>query len=235
MGEEQAEPTFLFADLPGFTALPEAHGDEQAAELAGEFCEFVTGLLPEYEAEQVKTIGDAVMVRCGDPRAAVELGVRIVEEIGAKPQFPIVRVGMHTGPATERGGDWFGEAVNIAARVSGAARGDEVLLTAATREAAGQLESVELESRGVQRFKNVREEVALYRAGRRGPERAGLPIDPVCRMGVGPDDAAGTLRHGGQVFYFCSMECARAFAANPEQFIDAGSEGDRPNADFGTA
>jgi len=34
-----------------------------------------------------------------------------------------VRVGMHTGPAVERGGDWFGATVNLAARVSAAAAG----------------------------------------------------------------------------------------------------------------
>jgi class 3 adenylate cyclase len=38
--------TFLFADLSGFTALTEAHGDEQAADLVGGFCGAVRGLWP---------------------------------------------------------------------------------------------------------------------------------------------------------------------------------------------
>jgi class 3 adenylate cyclase len=42
----------------------------------------VRELLPEYGAEEVKTIGDAVMVRCDRADEAVALGIRIVEEIG---------------------------------------------------------------------------------------------------------------------------------------------------------
>src|SRR4051794_15529562 len=131
-GRPQSDPdthTFLFADLAGFTALTEAHGDHEAAELAAEFCELVRELLLEYRADEIKTIGDAVMLRCDQPRDAIGLGLRIVDEVGARQRFPIVRVGMHTGPAIDRGGDWFGSAVNLAARISGAVGGDEVLLT----------------------------------------------------------------------------------------------------------
>jgi len=118
VADEQAH-TFLFADLAGFTALTEAHGDEEAADLAAEFFDCVRDLLPEYGGEEVKTIGDAVMLRCERPDAAVELGLRIVDEVRKRDHFPVVRVGMHTGPATERSNDWFGAAVNVAARVSG--------------------------------------------------------------------------------------------------------------------
>jgi class 3 adenylate cyclase len=47
---------------------------------------------------------------------------------------------MHTGPAVERDGDWFGATVNLAARVSAAAAGGETLLTETTRTAAGEVE-----------------------------------------------------------------------------------------------
>lgn len=49
--------TFLFADLSGFTALTEAHGDEQAADLVGGFCVAVRRLLAAHQAQEVKTIG----------------------------------------------------------------------------------------------------------------------------------------------------------------------------------
>jgi class 3 adenylate cyclase len=214
--------TFIFADLAGFTALTEAHGDEQAADMAADFRDAVNQLLPEYGVEEVKTIGDAIMLRCDEARAAVDLGLRIVDEIGARPEFPIVRVGMHTGPAIQRGGDWFGAAVNLAARVSGAAGGDEVLLTDATRDEAGQLEEIELRRRGKQRFKNVKDPIAVYRAGWEGEEREGLPIDPVCRMAVDPGKAAGNLAYEGREYHFCSMECVQAFAAAPDDYTGSG-------------
>jgi class 3 adenylate cyclase len=61
--------TFLFADLAGFTALTEAHGDQEAAELASDFFDQVRQLLPDYRGEEIKTIGDACGVRKFD-RAA---------------------------------------------------------------------------------------------------------------------------------------------------------------------
>jgi class 3 adenylate cyclase len=216
MAAERAH-TFLFADLAGFTALTEAHGDEEAADLAADFFACVRELLPEY-GEEVKTIGDAVMVRCEQVDAAVELGLRIVEEIGERSRFPIVRVGMHTGAATERGGDWFGATVNVAARVSGIAAGGEVLVTDATRVAAGELEGVDFRHHGLSSFKNVGEPVEVYRAARRGEEAEGLPVDPVCRMAIDPGKAVGSLNFGGREYFFCSLECTNSFSSSPEKY-----------------
>jgi adenylate cyclase len=215
-----AEATFTFADLSGFTALTEAHGDEEAADLVGEFCARVSQLLDRHDGEQVKSIGDALMLRSAHASQAIHLGLDIVEEVGHQHGFPSVRVGMHTGPAVERQGDWFGTAVNVAARVSAAAAGSEVLLTGATRRAAGELPDVSLHQRGRQRLRNVAEPVELFaalRAGEHSPE--GLPIDPVCRMAVDPEHAAGRLRHGLAEYYLCSLKCIRAFAQAPERYV----------------
>lgn len=211
--------TFLFADLAGFTALTEAHGDEEAAALVEGFCAAVGGLLPEYRAEQVKAIGDAVMLRADEAAPAVELGLRIVHEVGAGHGALSVRVGMHSGPALERAGDWFGATVNTAARVSGAAGGGEVLLTRDTREAAGEVEAVEFEARGERSFKNIAAPVVLYAAvGRAEADLHRLPTDPVCRMAVASERAAGRLTFDGTDYLFCSLRCAGAFAASPERY-----------------
>jgi class 3 adenylate cyclase len=55
--------TFLFADIAGFTALTEAHGDEEAAKLVVRFCDAVEAELPAYRGTQVKTIGHAYPLR----------------------------------------------------------------------------------------------------------------------------------------------------------------------------
>lgn len=213
------EHTFLFADLAGFTALTEAHGDEEAADLAGEFVDAIRAVLPEYGGEEVKCIGDAVMVHCRDAGQAVRLGVRAANELGARPGFPSVRVGINTGPAVERRGDWFGSTVNVAARVSGAAAGGEVLLTEATRLAAGSLVGVHLQPRGRRLLKNLAEPVQLHAAMAEAERSAaGMPIDPVCRMAVDPDHSAGRLRHAGTEYFFCSLACASAFANDPGRY-----------------
>ena len=216
---ENQQDTFLFADLSGFTALTEVHGDEEAADLVTEFAGAVDELLPEYAAEQVKTIGDAIMIRCDDAANAVRLGVRIAEEIGRRDHFPSIRVGMNTGEATGRGGDYFGATVNIAARVAGLAPGDQVLLTGATRSSAGSLGGLSVVELGAVPLRNVGAPVTLFRARGSAEPRTELPIDPVCRMAVEPASIAGTLEFGGQRYHFCSLECVRDFAADPERYV----------------
>ena len=45
-----------------------------------------------------------------------------------------------------------------------------------------------------------------------------LPCDPVCRMAVDPDRAAGRLVYEGEAYFFCTLACAAEFAARPERF-----------------
>ena len=126
------DATFLFADIAGFTALTEAHGDEEAATLVADFCSAVQAELPAYGGTHVKSIGDALMLRIEEPADAVRLGLHIAHELMRGHGAPAVRVGLHHGPSVERDGDFFGAAVNLAARVSGQAAGGEVLVTGHT-------------------------------------------------------------------------------------------------------
>lgn len=215
------EATFMFADLAGFTAMTEAHGDEPAADLAEEFCRLVRELLPTYGAEEIKLIGDAIMLRVPDAGDAVRLGLQIVCDVGLRHGAPAVRVGMHTGPAVERSGDWYGATVNVAARVAGVPGGGEVLLTGKTRELAGSLAGVVFTARGSQRFKNVGEPIAIHAAESDDPSsKREWPIDPVCRMAVDPSRRAGVLTHGERQYSFCSMKCIRAFAETPDRYTE---------------
>ena len=158
--------TFLFADLVGFTVLTEVHGDDAAADAALRFSAGATALAAEHGAQLVKSLGDAVMLRVPCAADAVRLGLSLHAELGADRGLPPIHAGAHTGGAVERAGDWFGAAVNLAARVASAARGGELLLTEATAAAAGELGDVELDSLGPQAFKNVAARVPLYSARR---------------------------------------------------------------------
>jgi adenylate cyclase len=159
--------TFLFTDLVGFTALTEANGDDNAAELALDFYDRVRRLLPDQGVEEVKTIGDAIMLRSDDPGEAIKLGLRIVGELEQVPGFPPVRIGMDTGPAVSRGGDWYGATVNVAARLCAAAGGGQVLVSDATHGAAGRLKWIELDEPELHWLKNVTEPVAARLASER--------------------------------------------------------------------
>ena len=213
--------TFLFADLAGFTALTEAHGDDVAADLVSEFCSRARALLPEHGAEEVKAIGDALMLRAGDAAAGVQLARRLVDEVGGRHGFPGIRVGVHTGPAIERERDWFGATVNVASRVADLADADEVLITRATFEAVGDpTPELRLTPRGSHRLRNLREPVEVFAAASPSTtdaiERA---IDPVCRMLVDTGASHPSDQLGRRTYWFCSDACADAFRRDPRLYV----------------
>src|SRR5437899_3930145 len=159
-------------DLVGFTALTAERGDDNAAEVALRLYAHVRRLLPEHRGEEIKTIGDAMMVRCEDPRQGLELGLRISEQIDDEPDLPPLRVGVHTGSAVCRDGDWYGSAVNVAARLCSAAGGGEVLVSEAAREAAGSPRHIDFGVRRLHWLKNIPEPVAAGSAVHREREPA---------------------------------------------------------------
>lgn len=175
-------------------------------------------LLSEHHAEEVKTIGDEVMVRVAQPSDAVRLGIRISKEL-ASHRRPPVRVGMHSGPAVSRDGDWFGATVNLASRVAEAAHPGEVLITEETRRQLGETDGFRLIERGRRYFKNIPQPISVYRAVAAGEAPVELEVDPVCRMAVDPQRAAATRHRFGLTYHFCSPECAAAFSANPHRYI----------------
>ena len=209
----------MFADIAGFTALTEAHGDEDAAALVADFCSSVRAELPSSGGSAVKTVGDALMLAIPEPAAAILLGLRITHELMRGHGAPAVRVGLHHGPAIERDGDYFGAAVNLAARVSGEASGGEVLLTAYAAALAPEVVGVLYMPRGRRTLRNVREPVELFAAVRTGEStERDLARDPVCRMAVDPERSAGRLTYDDTAYFFCSLACAAEFARHPERF-----------------
>jgi len=211
--------TFVFADIAGFTALTEAHGDDDAADLAVDFAQRVGDRLAGDGGEVVKSIGDAVMIRLDLPATAVTLGLEIVEDLMAGHGEPTVRVGMHAGRASERDGDYFGASVNLAARIAAFAGGGEVVLSAAVRDAAATLEGVRFIALGRQRLRNAHEPVDLYTAVRRtAGTRVAQMLDPVCRMAIAPGREARRIVHADTEYVFCSASCADRFEAQPEAY-----------------
>lgn len=213
--DPSAEPTFAFVDLAGFTALTEAHGDMQAADLVEQFTDLTVAAI-DGNGRLVKTLGDAVMLVFDDPSTAVAALGRLFAAVDTEEGFPVLRAGVHQGPATERGGDFIGASVNLAARITEQAHGGQTLASksiAAVARAAG-LDVVDL---GSFRLRHISEPVELFDV-RLGPPVAGGVVDPVCRMWIERERAAGRLRHEGYDYWFCSLACAERFAATPDRY-----------------
>jgi adenylate cyclase len=146
--------TFLFADLVDFTRYTQRHGDEQAADVAMRFQRRVCALASSLGCHVVNTIGDAVMIRSENGEAAIELGSRVLD-LAAREGLPPVRVGVDTGPAVERQGDWFGSTVNTASRVASAAGAGELWMTERARYACAGAGDLDVRERGAHRLKGL--------------------------------------------------------------------------------
>lgn len=146
--------TFLFADLCGFTEYTCRYGDELAADLALDFRDRVLRLAAADGSRLVKSIGDGAMVHCKDAPTAVRLALRILALMRIDG-YPPIRIGVDSGPAVSREGDWYGATVNAAARVADLARPGELLMTERMRAVVGDAEGIRMVPRGVRALKGL--------------------------------------------------------------------------------
>lgn len=215
-GERVSDPSILFADIAGFTALTEAHGDEHAATMAERYYEMARASLSG-GAQLVKTIGDAVMIWAPEPLSTVRTALRLMSAVDGEPSWPALRAGAHAGPVVERSGDFFGTTVNTAARVAAHAQSGQLLCT---RAVVRGLTATEFAFRpvGDLQLKNLLEPVTVFELADEAA-MASADIDPVCRMRVDRLRAPARLPFRGQTHSFCSLKCARSFAADPLAYL----------------
>lgn len=161
------EVTVAFADLVGFTKLGEAVPPEELEGLANRLVQ-TTHEVVAPPVRFVKSIGDAVMLVSPEPMALLTAVLALLEAAGVDDEFPRLRVGLASGKAVNRAGDWFGSPVNLASRVTGAARPGAVLVTEAVHDAIGEDAGIEWSFAGAKRLKGIKDEVKLFRA-RYGP------------------------------------------------------------------
>ncbi|HEX3607222.1 MAG TPA: adenylate cyclase regulatory domain-containing protein [Candidatus Dormibacteraeota bacterium] len=127
-----------FADLVGFTRLGNRVHADEIGRVAGRLVTLTYELCPP-PVSVVKTIGDAVMLVSPEPIPLVEALIRLVDAVDAEGEdFPQLRAGVACGPAVEIGADWFGHAVNLASRLTAAARPGWVMATPELRDRTGE-------------------------------------------------------------------------------------------------
>jgi len=123
-----------FADLSGFTALTQALTSAQLSELLNEFAGTVSDVVHADGGRVVKFIGDEVMWVCGSPEQLVQAAVDLVEHPKARDEGLDVRAGLAYGTVLAINGDYFGNPVNLAARLVAAAAPCQILADSALNE-----------------------------------------------------------------------------------------------------
>jgi class 3 adenylate cyclase len=165
--------TYLFTDLKDSTPMYESVGDVNAYFLVRQHFDILNKIIRERSGTIVKTIGDAVMAGFARPQDAVLASIEMIEELSRFNQTasrPLgLKVGVHRGRAiavrlNDRI-DYFGQDVNIAARVQGLAGVNEVCLTEAVMEAPGVADIVKGRpaSRDYENLKGIGQKMQIHR------------------------------------------------------------------------
>lgn len=139
------EVTIVFADVSGSVRLFDALGDETAWRLIQKCLSGMTEEVKKHNGRLIKTIGDEIMCTFPNPDDAVQAAVRMQErvqedmEVGAANEAVLsVRIGLHYGEVIPKDNDVFGDAVNLASRMAGAAKGGQIITTEVTAVALSE-------------------------------------------------------------------------------------------------
>ena len=156
------EATIAFLDVASFTTLTETGGDDAAMRILDRIDDIVRPLVVDHGGKVVKQVGDGFMLAFRDPPAAVQFAIETQAELARDPDLPAIRVGINTGPALYRTGDYLGGAINVASRVVNGAMPGQILLTEPVANAADKA-GIPVEGVGVRMMRGVDEPLALYR------------------------------------------------------------------------
>lgn len=123
-----------FADLTGFTALTQRLTPDELTDLLTEFAGIVSDLVVADGGRVVKFIGDEVMWVSATPQLLAKVAIDLVELPQAREAGLAVRAGLGYGRVLAIGGDYFGNPVNLAARLVAAAAPGQILASADVRD-----------------------------------------------------------------------------------------------------
>ena len=156
--------TVCFADLAGFTRLGEALSPEDLERVASRLAGLAHDVA-DNPVRFVKSIGDAVMFVSVEPVPLLRAVLDLVDAAAAN-DLPRLRIGVASGWAVTRAGDWYGSPVNVASRVTAAARPGAVMVAESTRDEVGNAAGFDWSPVGARHLKGVRGEVKLFRVER---------------------------------------------------------------------
>ena len=189
--------TFLFTDVEGSTRRWESDAQAMRAALVVHD-KVLSTAIETYDGFLFSHTGDGFVAAFASPMSAVNAAIDAQREL----QLP-VRMGLATGEAELRDGDYFGTVLNRAARVMAAGHGGQILLAEST---AGLLSGVDLLDLGPRRLRDVPTPVGVFQV--RAP---GLQIDfPALRA---LDTSPGNLRPAATSFIGRDAELAEVQAA----------------------
>jgi predicted ATPase/class 3 adenylate cyclase len=189
--------TFLFTDIEGSTRRWESDADGMRAALLAHD-DVLRTAIEGHGGYLFSHTGDGVVAAFASPGSAVDAAVAAQQKL----ELP-VRMGLATGEAELRDGDYFGAVLNRAARVMAAGHGGQILLAEST---AVLLSGMDLLDLGPRRLRDVPTPVGVFQVRARGLRAEFLPLRAL-------DTSRGNLRRAATSFIGRESEVAEVEAA----------------------
>lgn len=186
----------LFADISGSTKLYEFLGNVDALATIDRCLAIAKRVCVDFDGRVVKTIGDEVLAvfpgADGAAQAAIEIQLRIAKQRTPRDTPVAMHIGFHSGPTIEEDGDVFGDAVNVAARLTAFATAGQIFTSAQTAAELSPALRARTRDQDSHTLRGKEQDVAVFELTWAQSEDELTSMSP--RVAVAP--AKVTLTHG---------------------------------------
>ena len=167
VGQTEGTVTIMFTDVVESTRLLSTRGFTESHEIMRAYETIIDEKVGQHAGRRIKGLGDGFMISFGSARHGVECALDIQHAIAEysklNPERKLrIRIGLNTGEVVEEGGDIFGAAVNVAARVASKAKGGEVLVSEIVRQLVGPIAEMKFDFRGRYKLKGFPDRWRLH-------------------------------------------------------------------------
>src|SRR5438552_5483745 len=166
--EERKLAAIMFTDMVGYSALAQ-RDDKVALELLEEHRRVLREIFPRFHGTEIKTIGDAFLVEFGSALEAAQCAIEIQRTL-AKRNHDVtsdrrieVKIGIHIGDVVHRGGDVYGDGVNIASRIEQLAGAGGICVSMDVERQIRNALEARFEKFGSAELKNIKLPMDLFR------------------------------------------------------------------------
>src|SRR6266576_2489278 len=165
--EQRKLAAIMFTDMVGYSALSQ-RDEKLAQELLEEHRQLLREIFPRFNGTEIKTIGDAFLVEFGSALEAAQCAIEIQRTLAKRnadiaPDRRIeLKIGIHIGDVVHRGGDVYGDGVNIASRIEAVAGAGGICVSTDVERQIHNTREARLKKLAPTELKNIHVPMDLY-------------------------------------------------------------------------
>lgn len=199
------------ADLSGYTAMTEIHGDGAAVAMITKYVEMGRNSLSG-ESVLMERTGDQLFFISDKADDLAKTAIELKRKTEKEPNFLGIHCGLHYGPTIEQDGNFYGSVVNVTARIAGSAKDNMILCSKEFVNALSHPDEFRIVPQGINSFKNVLESVEVFELLPAIEKKIRkVYVDPVCHIRLNGTEAHISLVEDEIEYFFCSEECKKLY------------------------